>query len=110
MNPIQPAPESEKEMRATGGISLSAEKKKLLDIFKSIKLSGKKVDADKLMGLLEDKTEIDVHTEDEDWKPVKAIMFTLTTGTVVFAFTCISEKSRHLRVVLLERTAVYHHS
>lgn len=81
MDPIEAAPESEEEMGATGGTSLSAEERKLLDIFKSIKLSGKKVDTDKLMGLLEDGTEEDVHYEDEDWKPPHTRFLSTSTKT-----------------------------
>ena len=56
----------EKDTDVEGGSDLSVEGEELLDVFKAITLSGKKVDTDKLVKMLEMEGK-EVKYEDENW-------------------------------------------
>jgi len=56
----------EKDTDVEGGSDLSVEEEELLDVFKAITLSGKKVDTDKLVKMLEMEGK-EVKYEDENW-------------------------------------------
>jgi len=56
----------EKDTDVEGGSDLSVEEEELLDVFKAITLSRKKVDTDKLVKMLEMEGN-EVKYEDENW-------------------------------------------